>query len=68
MKIQISFEIRKNSDLYLMKIQISFEFKKKSFDAHQQILKSKNKIKTNNQLKNMSKKISTRYLSMANMN
>ena len=28
MQIQISFEIRKKSNLYLMKIQISFDFKK----------------------------------------
>ena len=42
MQIQISFEIRKKSNLYLMKIQISFDFKK-SFDSHQQILKFKKK-------------------------
>ena len=29
MKIQVSFEFRKKSDLYLMKIHIGFEFKKK---------------------------------------
>ena len=52
-----------------MKIQISFEFrkKKKNFDYHQQILKPNEIIKTNNQLKNMSKKIPTKYLSMTTM-
>ena len=39
-----------------------------NFDIHQQILKSKKKIKTDNQLKNMLKKISTKYLSIANKN
>ena len=29
MKIQINFEFRKNSNLYLMKLQIDFEFRKK---------------------------------------
>ena len=29
MKIQVSFEFRKKSDLYLMKKHIGFEFKKK---------------------------------------
>ena len=31
-------------------------------------MKSKKKIKTDNQLKNMSKKISTKYLSIAHVN
>ena len=63
MKTQTSFVIRKNTYLYLMKIKTSFELKKKKkkgFDYHQQILKSKKKIKIDNQLKNMSKRISNK--------
>ena len=65
--MQICFLLKKISDLYLVKIQICFCFKK-MFWCLIADFEIKEELKLVNQLRNMSKKIPTMHINMANMN
>ena len=83
-KIQISFVTKKNTDMYFNENTDQFyEQKKYRFVFNEntdqifflkvlmiisRFSNQRKKIKIDNQLKNMSKKIPTKYLSMTNMN